>query len=155
MARLTDFHCQHAPRLAWGLLNVGTPASSNSRRRSWAHRGIAWRCSSARLCARFVLAWIQRASSESFTPNRGGSFAETTRTRRRVDLWSLRRCGSGPSGIHRRPKTWESMQCVRCRAPGQSSSVAGSNGKCVVRSRGRCTVRLVGRDGREFRPSGR
>jgi hypothetical protein len=77
------------PRLAWGLLNVGNPASSNSRRRSRAHGGTAWRCSSARLWARFALAWIRRASSESVAPTRGGSFAETTKMRCRVDLWLL------------------------------------------------------------------
>jgi hypothetical protein len=78
-----------APKLAWGLLNVGSPASSNSRRRSRAHGGTAWRCSSARLWVRFALAWIQRACSESVTPTRGGSFAETTKTRHWVDLWLL------------------------------------------------------------------
>jgi hypothetical protein len=77
------------PRLAWGLLNIGSPASSNSRRRSRAHGGIAWRCSSALLWARFVLAWIRHASSEFVVPTRGGSLAETTRTRCRVDLWSF------------------------------------------------------------------
>jgi hypothetical protein len=30
-----------APKLPWGLLNVGSPASSNSRRRSQAHGGTA------------------------------------------------------------------------------------------------------------------
>jgi hypothetical protein len=54
-----------APKLCWGLLNVGSPTSSNSRRMSRAHGGTAWRCSSARLWVRFVLAWIRRASSES------------------------------------------------------------------------------------------
>jgi hypothetical protein len=78
-----------APRLAWGLLNVSSPASLNSRRRSRAHEGTAWRCSSTRLWAQFALAWIRRASSESVVPTRGESFAETTKTRRRVDLSSL------------------------------------------------------------------
>jgi hypothetical protein len=78
-----------APRLAWGLLNVGSPASSNSRCGSRALGGVALRCSSARLWARFALAWIRHTSSESVAPTRGGSFAKTTRTRRRVDLWSL------------------------------------------------------------------
>jgi hypothetical protein len=78
-----------APRLAWGLLNVGSPASLNSRRSSQAHDGTARRCSSACLWVRFALAWIRRASSESITPTPGGSFAETARTRRREDLWSL------------------------------------------------------------------
>jgi hypothetical protein len=77
-----------APRLAWGLLNVSSPASSNSRRRSRAHGGTAWRCSFARLWAQFTLAWIRRASSESVASTHSGSFAETTRTRRWVDLWS-------------------------------------------------------------------
>jgi hypothetical protein len=77
------------PRLSWGLLNVGSPASSNLRRRSRAHGGTTWRCSSARLWARFALAWIRLASSESVAPTRGGSFAETTKTRHQVDLWSL------------------------------------------------------------------
>jgi hypothetical protein len=51
--------------------------------------GTAWHCSSARLWARFALPWIRRASSESVTPTRGGSFIETTKTRHRMDLWSL------------------------------------------------------------------
>jgi hypothetical protein len=53
------------------------------------HEGTAWSCSSARLWARFALAWIRHASSESVALTRGGSFTETTRTRRQVDLWSL------------------------------------------------------------------
>jgi hypothetical protein len=71
------------------MLNIGSPASSNSRHRSRAHEGTAWRCSSARLWAWFALAWIRRASSESVVPTCGGSFAETTKTRRWVDLWPL------------------------------------------------------------------
>jgi hypothetical protein len=70
-------------------LNVSSPASSNSRRRSRAHGGTAWRFSSARLWARCALPWIRRASSESIVPTRGRLFAETTRTHRRMDLWSL------------------------------------------------------------------
>jgi hypothetical protein len=49
----------------------------------WVHGGAACRW------ARFVLAWIQRAYPESVTPTCGGLFAETTRTRHRVDLWLL------------------------------------------------------------------
>jgi hypothetical protein len=52
-------------------------------------RGCAWRCSSTRRWARFVLAWIRRASSESVTPTHGGSFVETARTHHRVDRWLL------------------------------------------------------------------
>jgi hypothetical protein len=47
------------------------------------------RCSTACLWVRFALAWIRRASSDSVAPTRGGLFAETTKTRRRVDLWLL------------------------------------------------------------------
>jgi hypothetical protein len=36
-------------KLACGLLNVGSPASSISRRRSWAHGCTAWHCSTNRL----------------------------------------------------------------------------------------------------------
>jgi hypothetical protein len=36
-----------APRLAWGLLNVGIPVSSNSMRRSLEQGRAARRCSSA------------------------------------------------------------------------------------------------------------
>jgi hypothetical protein len=54
-----------APRLAWGLLKIGSPASSNSRRRSREQGGTAQRCSFVRRWARLVLPWIQRASSES------------------------------------------------------------------------------------------
>jgi hypothetical protein len=87
---LACWRCANAaPKLAWGLLNVGSPASSNSRRRSRAHGGTAWRCSSSRLWAQFALAWIRRASSESVALTWGGSFAETTKTSRRVDLWLL------------------------------------------------------------------
>jgi hypothetical protein len=82
-------HANAAPRLPWGLLNAGSPTYSNSRRRSREHGGTAWRCSSALLWARFAMAWIRRASSESVVQTRGGSFAETTRTRCRVDLWPL------------------------------------------------------------------
>jgi hypothetical protein len=35
------------------------------------------------------LAWIRRASLEFIAPTRCGSFAETTRTHRWVDLWLL------------------------------------------------------------------
>jgi hypothetical protein len=37
----------------------------------------------------FALAWIRRASSEFVATTRGGSFAETTKRHRRVDLWLL------------------------------------------------------------------
>jgi hypothetical protein len=53
------------------------------------HGGTAWRCSSACHWERFVLPWIRCASSESVAPTRGGSFAETTKTRCRMDLMSL------------------------------------------------------------------
>jgi hypothetical protein len=78
-----------APSFAWGLLRVSKPASSNSRCRLWTHGGAAWRCSSTRRCARFALAWIRRASSESVASTRSWSFTETTRTRHQVDLWLL------------------------------------------------------------------
>jgi hypothetical protein len=71
------------------MLNIGSPASSNSRRRSQVHGGTAWLYSSARLCAWLALPWIQRASSESVALTRGGSFAETTRICCRVEFLSL------------------------------------------------------------------
>jgi hypothetical protein len=69
------------------------------------------------------------------------------------------RCGSGRSETHRHleiwePKTWSSSS-GDVGAPNRYSSVAGNHGVSVVHPCGRCTVRLVGRDGREFRPSGR
>jgi hypothetical protein len=140
------------PRLAWGLLNVGSPASSNSRRKSRAHGGTAWCCSSTRLWVRFALAWIRRASSESVASTRGGSFAETTKTRRRVDLWSLGRCGARPFETLRRPETWEPEWCARRRAPDRSSSVADSHGVSAMHPCGRCTVRREGHGVREVRP---
>jgi hypothetical protein len=65
------------------------------------------------------------------------------------------RCRSGPSGTCHRPETWEPVQRVRLHAPGRSSLVADSHGECAACPCGRCTTCLVGRDGREFRPSGR
>jgi hypothetical protein len=111
-------------------------------------------CSSTHLWARFALDLIRRASSESVSPTHGGSFAETTKTRRRVDLWSL-----GETRIrtfwNSRPETWGSAHCVTRHAPGQSSSVACSHRGCVVHPYGRCMARRVGHGGREARSSGR
>jgi hypothetical protein len=64
------------------------------------------------------------------------------------------RCGSGPFGTRRHPETWGSAQCVKRRAPGQSSSIAGSDGECAACPSGRCTVHRVGCGGCEVRSSG-
>jgi hypothetical protein len=144
-----------APRLAWGLLNVGSPASSNSRPRSRAHgvppgaapppafgHGSHW------------LGSDTPPRNLSCRPMVGRSLKPPGRAAGWIsDRWG--RCGSEPSGTCRRPETWEPVQRLRRRAPGGSSFVAGSHGECVVCPYGRCTTRLAGRNEREFRPSGR
>jgi hypothetical protein len=47
-----------APKLAQGLLNVGSLASSSSRRRLRAHGGTTWCCSYACLWVWLALPWI-------------------------------------------------------------------------------------------------
>jgi hypothetical protein len=136
------------PRLAWGLLNVGSPASLNSRRRSRVHGRTAWHCSSA---SGRGSRWLG-SDVPPRNPSRRTAVGRSLKPPGRAAGWIFGhwgRCRSGPCGIHRRPETWESVQRVRHHAPGQSSSVAGSHGECAVCPCGRCTVHRVGRGGRE------
>jgi hypothetical protein len=144
-----------APRLAWGLLNVGNPTSSNMRHRS-RHTGVPPGAAPLPTSGHGSC-WLGSDASPrnpSRRPSVGHSLKPVGRTAGWISgRWG--RCGSGPSGTCRRPETWEPVQRMRHRAPGRSSSVVGSHGECVVRPCGRCKVRLAGRDRRELRPSGR
>jgi hypothetical protein len=144
-----------APRLVWGLLNVGSPASSNSRCRSRAHRGPPG-VAPPRACGRGSH-WLG-SDAPPQNPSRRPAVGRSLKPPGRGAGWisgRWGRCGSGPSGTRRRPETWEPVQRVKHCALGRSSSVASSHGERVMRPCGRCTACLVGHDGREFRPRGR
>jgi hypothetical protein len=144
-----------APRLAWGLLNVGSPASSNSRRRSRAH-GVPPSAAPPPASERSSR-WLG-SDAPPQNPSRRSAVGRSLKPPGRAAGWIFGcwgRCGSGPSGTRHHPEMWEPVQRMRHHAPGRSSSAAGSHRECVVRPCGRCTTHLVGCDGREFRPSGR
>jgi hypothetical protein len=144
-----------ASRLAWGLLNVGSPASSNSRRRSRAHgciAGTALPPASGRGSR-----WLG-SDVPPRNPSHRPAVDRLLKPPRRAAGWIFdhwERCGSGPSGTRRRAETWGSVRHVKHHAPGQSSSVASNHEGCSACPYGRCTVRRVGRDGCEVRSSGR
>jgi hypothetical protein len=90
------------PMLAWGLLNVGRPASSNSRRRSRAQRGTARCYSSACRWACLTLLWspshrdvVVRSQTpprpdEGWSPGHWGRRGfELLETRHRPETWEL------------------------------------------------------------------
>jgi hypothetical protein len=108
------------PRLAWGLLKVGSLASSESPRvalldvseRNWHFPGIG--------CT--VTWWFILGNHQDLAKDG-------------IQVFGGRR-GPGPSGTRRHPKTWE-FEWYREAALGRSSSVGSSREGYVMLSYGR------------------
>jgi hypothetical protein len=124
--------CQHHAQVGLRLLNIGSPASSNSRRRSRAHGGITGIAPPP--ASGYGSRWFG-SDAPPWNPLHRPAVGRLLKPLGRAAGWisgRWGRCGSGPSGTRCCPETWDPVLRVRRRAPSRSSSVAGSHGECVV-----------------------